>query len=122
MWNSKLKFVLVITIIIVFVMQSCYYDKEDLLYGALECDTSAVSFSDDIMPTVSNSCATIGCHVQGGAGTGIFENYDQVKSKVDNGSFNQRVVVQLDMPPSGSLTDCQILHIQQWILDGAPNN
>ena len=104
------------------LVTSCYYDKEDELYGTNNCDTSLVSFSNDILPIINNSCATVGCHVQGGGGVGIFENHTQIKSKVDDGSFNQRVVVQQDMPPSSPLSDCQIAHIQQWIIEGAPNN
>ena len=117
------KFILQLSCLLCFVVaESCYYDKEDLLYGASDCDISTVSFREDILPIVGNSCATVGCHVQGGSGPSIYENYDQVKAAVDKGSLNQRVVVQMDMPPSGSLTACQIAHVQQWILDGAPNN
>lgn len=114
--------VYIILISILLILSSCYKDKEDLLYGDVVCDPIDVSFSNDIMPIISNSCAIVGCHVQGGSGNGLFENYNQVKTKVDNGSLMQRVVVDQDMPPSGSLTPCQITYIQQWIEDGAPNN
>lgn len=100
----------------------CYTDKEDLLYGDDQCDTAMVSYAMDIAPIMQNSCATVGCHVQGGLGNGLLENYTQVKAKVDDGSFRQRVLVQRDMPPAVPLTDCQLAHIQQWIDDGAPNN
>lgn len=100
----------------------CYKDKEDLLYGAGDCDTTMVSFSMDIQAILNVSCATVGCHVQGGLGNGLFENYNQVKSKVDNGSLRQRVLVQRDMPPSSPLSDCQLAHIEAWLNDGAPNN
>lgn len=103
-------------------LNSCYYDKEDLLYGNEDCNPSGVSFSQDITPIINASCATSGCHVQGGNANGLFENYDQVKVKVDNGSFRDRVVVQQDMPPSSSLSNCQIKYIQQWLDEGAPNN
>ncbi|UZO81546.1 hypothetical protein NBT05_03500 [Aquimarina sp. ERC-38] len=101
---------------------SCYNDKEDLLYGAVECDTEAVSFSEEIMPIISNNCSTVGCHVQGGSGVGILENYDQVKAIVDDGSFRDRVLVQMDMPPSGSLSACELQHLEEWIADGALND
>lgn len=108
--------------LMISLLSACYYDKEDLLYGDLQCDTTNVSFSQEILPIIQNSCAITGCHVQGGSGNGIFENYIQIKSKVDNGSFAQRVLVQQDMPPSGSLSNCQIEHLMQWINDGALNN
>ncbi len=101
---------------------SCYYDKEDLLYGTSNCDTSNVSFNDHILPLVKSSCATAECHAPGGSGNGLFENYDQIRVKVDNNSFYQRVVVDRDMPPGGGLNECQIQLIEQWINLGAPNN
>lgn len=104
------------------VLSSCYNDKEELLYGMNDCDPSNVSFAADIMPILSNGCAVVGCHVQGGSGVGLFENYNQVKAKVDDGSFEQRVIVQMDMPPSGPLSDCQIDFITEWLSQGAPNN
>lgn len=120
--KNKLNNLALTTISIAILLTSCYTDKEDLLYGGSSCDISTVSFSNDIMPILSNRCATVGCHVQGGSGTGLFENYAQTKASVDKGAFLDRVVVQQDMPPSGSLNACQIQGIQQWILDGAPNN
>ncbi len=105
-----------------FLFSSCYKDNEENLYGENDCAPMDVSFAGDILPIVNNSCAIVGCHVQGGLGNGLFENYDQVKTKVDNGSLYQRVVVVQDMPKVGTLTPCQIQYIQQWIGEGAPNN
>lgn len=115
--NPLLLFACVITI-----LTGCYYDKEELLYVDDSCDATGVSFSQDIMPIINNSCATVGCHVQGGSGTGLLENYNQVLAKVNDGTFDRRVTVQLDMPPASPLSDCQLEHISQWIADGAPNN
>lgn len=107
------------------LLSSCYYDNEEELYEyynqANPCDTSAVSFANDIMPMIQGNCVT-GCHVAGGTGSGIFENYNEVKAKVDNNSMMQRVVVSQDMPPGSTLTECQISQMQAWILNGAPNN
>lgn len=107
------------------MLSSCYYDNEEELYEYYNqsnvCDTSAVSFSNDIMPMIQGNCIT-GCHMAGGNGNGLFENYAEVKAKVDNNSMMQRVVITQDMPPSGGLTDCQINQMQAWILNGAPNN
>jgi hypothetical protein len=116
----KFSFFIIFGLIIV-TLSSCYKDNEEYLYGELDCDTTNVSFSADILPIINASCATTGCHVAGGSGNGTFENYTQIKDKVDNGSMLERVVVLKDMPPS-PLTDCQILHFQQWLNEGAPNN
>lgn len=111
-----------IYVLLTFTSFSCYFDKEDLLYEDVMCDTENVRFSEEIMPIIRNNCATVGCHVQGGNGNGIFENYDQIKSKVDNGSLRERVVVRRDMPPSGPLDDCTVQHFRSWIENGAPDN
>ena len=106
------------------LLSSCRTDSEEALYPVDEnvCEPEQVSYSITISPLIKNYCATVGCHVQGGGGNGIFENYAQVKAKVDNGSFLQRVIVAQDMPPSGSLTDCEIKTIQQWLTEGAQDN
>ncbi|MBI1288929.1 MAG: hypothetical protein GC178_15280 [Flavobacteriales bacterium] len=108
------------------LLSSCYYDNEEQVYEYYNqnntCDTSAVTFANDIMPMIQGNCVSGGCHMAGGTGNGIFENYSEVKAKVDNGSMMQRVVVAQDMPPGGGLTSCQISQMQAWILNGAPNN
>lgn len=103
-------------------MTSCYKDKEDLLYGTADCQTTSVTYSTDIEPLISGNCAISGCHVQGGTGTGLFENYDQTIAKINDGSFRRRVIVQKDMPPSAPLNECQIQKIEKWLQEGAPNN
>ncbi len=113
------KYLLFVCIILV---SSCVSNSEDELYGDSICDTNNASFVDEILPIIRTSCAVTGCHVQGGNGNGIFENYNQIKAKVDNGSFRDRVIVQRDMPPSQPLGDCELDHIRQWLDDGAPNN
>lgn len=108
------------------IAAGCYYDNEEELYefyyAGNPCDTSMTSFSSIIFPIIQGNCSISGCHVAGGTGPGLFENYDQVKSFVDNGKLENRALVQRDMPPSGPLTNCQIALIQRWIDRGAPND
>lgn len=103
-------------------LSSCYYDNKEDLYGDIPCDPVGVSFTKDIQPLIQTECAIYGCHIQGGAGYGVFENYQNIKAKVDNGSLRSRVIVQKDMPPSNPLSECQIAHIEAWINEGALNN
>lgn len=103
-------------------ISTCYYDNEEDLYGDSQCDATNVTYSDVIEPIIQSKCATTGCHVAGGTGTGLLESYANVKAKVDDGSFFDRVITQRDMPPGSPLNDCQILVIEKWISDGAPNN
>lgn len=103
-------------------IQACYFDNELELYGETECDTTSVTFSDDVEFIISANCATSGCHVSGGTGNGNFETYAGINQKVQNGSFEQRVIVEQSMPPDGFLSECDIQVLQQWLNDGAPNN
>ncbi len=101
-------------------LSSCYYDNEEELYGA-DCDTTGVSYADDIWPIINGNCQT-GCHGPGGSGNGIFTDHASVLAKVTNGSMLARVVEQQNMPPNGELTSCQVELFRAWILNGAPNN
>lgn len=101
-------------------LSACYYDNEEELYGT-ECDTTAVSFTNDIWPIINGNCQT-GCHAPGGSGNGIFTDHASVFAKVTNGSLLPRVVEQQTMPPNGELTACQVQLFEAWILNGAPDN
>lgn len=101
-------------------LSSCYYDNEEELYGS-DCDTTAVSYANDIWPIINGNCQT-GCHGPGGSGNGIFTDHASVLAKVNNGSMLARVVEQQNMPPNGQLTSCQVEKFRAWILNGAPNN
>jgi len=117
-----MKYVIIVYIVIAIVLTGCYKDNEETLYGEVTCDTTSVSFSNDILPIIEMNCTVTGCHVAGGRAPGIYENYNQIKAKVDDGKFKDRVLVQQDMPPGTPLTECQILYITKWLNDGAPNN
>jgi hypothetical protein len=109
--------------ILCVVVSGCFYDNEVELYpGTGSCDTLDISFSEVISPLIQANCNISGCHVSGGTGNGIFENYDQIRVKVDNGSLENRVVILRDMPPGASLNECQISQFQSWLDAGAPDN
>lgn len=106
----------------IIVATSCEFNSEEELYGPEPEPPVEVSYSADIEPIIQMSCATTACHVQGGFANGVFEDYTGVKAKVDNGSFRQRVLVDKDMPPGGSLSDKDLAIIKAWLDNGAPNN
>lgn len=112
------------TIFILFtlVLYSCFNDNEEELYGPVSCDVSNVTYSNDVSAIINNSCATTGCHVSGGTGPGNFTEYNQLKITVDNGTFENRVLIQKTMPPSTPLSDCELQLLQAWLDDGALQN
>lgn len=112
--------------VLLLFISSCYYDKEDKLYdqyyAGRNCDTTTITYGITIHAIIAAKCATSGCHTAGGTGSGNFDTYSGSKAKVDNGSFLNRAVVLMNMPPSGPLTACERLQVQKWIQAGAPNN
>lgn len=95
-----------------------------------------VSFKDDIMPILTESCALAGCHVAGGAGGLNLSEYDTFKNGGNNGAAfaagngkGSLVVKRIDgsqppqMPPGGPpLNGEQIQLFIDWINEGAENN
>ncbi|RMG79753.1 MAG: hypothetical protein D6707_07600 [Bacteroidetes bacterium] len=90
------------------------------------CDTSSVSFANDIQPILNNNCT--GCHNSNSASGNppvILDNYNDVKTVADNGRLLGAVTGASGyaaMPPSGSLPQCDINKIKSWINNGAANN
>lgn len=107
---------------LIFILQSCYFDNEEDIYGPVSCDVSAVTFSNQVAPIINSSCATTGCHVSGGSGPGNFTVFSELIAKVNNGSFENRVLIQKTMPPNSPLPDCDLQILQAWIDNGAPND
>lgn len=102
-------------------LSGCYYDAEDELYPNV-CDVSDLTFQRDVEPLLAQKCGVAGCHVVGGTGNGLFDSFQGVKNKADNGSLRDRVLVTRDMPPSGAITDCELKIIEAWLDAGAKDN
>ncbi|MEW6467507.1 MAG: hypothetical protein AB1458_01205 [Bacteroidota bacterium] len=101
----------VVTFVAVLALAACRDNKVD-------CDT--VTYSGTIVPIIANNCMNPGCHGSGSA-NGDYTTYAGVKAKVDNGSFQHRVIDKKDMPPGGLGKD-DMNKIKCWLDAGAPNN
>jgi len=112
------------------LFEGCYYDKADLLYpfDKTPCDTTVVAkFSSEVMPVMSASCNTSGCHNTAAASGGvILDTYNGVKTQALNGrlmgSINQTGAYSAMPKGAVKLSACTITKIQQWINSGAPQN
>lgn len=109
------------------LLSSCYYDKEDLLYGSsANCDTTTVStYSGTVVTLLTANCT--GCHSTASPSGGIaLDNYTAVKAQVTNGKLMGSITQSTGysaMPKGGAkLSDCNIAKIQKWVNAGAPNN
>jgi hypothetical protein len=117
---------IVLLLTLTFFLQSCYYDNEEELYPvAPECDTTNVSYVNDVWPIISSNCTS--CH-SGGAPQGnvSLENYDDIVIAADNGSLLGTIKHEDGWSPmpkgGGQLNDCSIATIEKWVNDGTPDN
>lgn len=82
--------------------------------------TTAKTFSADVLPIITSSCAAAGCHASGSFnGPGELTNYSQVAAAK---SAIRSAVAAGTMPKTGSLTPAQKSAIVCWIDAGAANN
>jgi len=94
----------------------------------IDCDTiDEVSFKNDVQPIMETSCSyNSNCHGDGSF-TVVLKTYDQIKPHLESERFNERVLVNKDMPPSSvgddiKLTTTQLGLIECWLNAGYPNN
>lgn len=95
-----------------------------------ECDTSNVSFSDDVFPVIQNNC--YGCHSGGQPSGGILlTSFNEVKTaaSIAPGTYGSLLGTirhqqgNVPMPQNGPmLSECKIATIEKWVSDGMPNN
>jgi hypothetical protein len=115
----------------VLVISGCYNYKYDQLFPATACDTSAVSFSKDIVPIINANCAVSGgCHDAAGAALSghDYTSYAGVKAVATYDFIITDITWHPtaghnNMPKNGAkLPDCDINKIIRWVNEGAPDN
>ena len=113
------------SIICMICCSSCYYDVEENLYGGIACQSTNMSYSQDIQPILRNHC--LSCHNAGSnIGNITLEGHDRLMIHIMNGSFLGAIKHQSNFSPmpqgNPKLSDCQIQKIESWINSGSPNN
>ncbi len=114
---------------IVFI-SSCYYDKEELLYGGANsapCTDSAgtVSYAQKIVPMLQQYCYS--CHTGSfPSGNELMGTYAADKAMGQNGKLFGTVNHSTGFSPMPKgmpkMTACQIATIRKWIDSGMLNN
>jgi hypothetical protein len=117
--------ILILSAIVTFIVSSCYYHKEDVLYGT-NCDTTNVTYSSTIK-TLLNNYGCLGCHIGGNPPGGInLETYPNVKTMIDNGRLYGAITHSPGFRPmpdgAAQMSPCDINKVKAWINAGAPNN
>lgn len=95
---------------------SCEYDNAESIFIKSQGD---IRFTEEISQIINIHCTISGCHVSGAA-IGNFSEYDQLKTRVDNGKFQIMVFDLKLMPPAGSpkLSGSDYSLLQRWIEGG----
>ncbi len=111
------------------VTAGCYNDKYDKLYptGSVACDTTTVTFSNDIVPILTAKCNTAGCHdVATASGGYTLTTYAGAKVPALSGKMLGSVnwsagfsAMPKNLP---KLSTCEINKITRWVNQGALNN
>lgn len=110
-------------------LNSCYYDKEDLLYGAKDApctDTATTaSYSQKVVPLFQQYCYS--CHTGNFPSGGIvMGTHTADKAIGQNGKLYGSISYGAGYSPMpkgmGKMTSCQIATIKRWIDSGMPNN
>ena len=92
--------------------------KDDL--NNLDCSAINSKYASDIKPIIDANCLASGCHNTGSA-NGDFTTYSGLKAKADNGSLDNRVIQQRNMPLAGSLRIGDLKKIEWCLNSGAAN-
>lgn len=120
---------LFILIICFFTISSCYYDKEDLLYGNIytPCKDSLgnISYSQHLVPLLRQYCYS--CHTGNFPSGGItMGSYTNDKAIAQNGKMLGSVSYMTGYSPMPKnmprLSNCQVATIKKWIDAGMLNN
>lgn len=118
----------IIAALAIVVLSSCYYDKEDLLYGTSTCVSTGSTYSGTVAPILNQRCNA--CHsaaaANGSGGGVILDNHPSVKTYVTNGkllgSINHAGGYSPMPKGAAKLSACDIAKITDWINNGSPNN
>jgi hypothetical protein len=114
-------------------LSSCENKVSEIQMPNKQDSTDTISFSKTIRPIMETYCygdQNQKCHVSGSnqGAPGDFSNYIGVKSKIDKGVFESRVINPSGgMPPNYSntpqkLTQSDLDDLKKWISQGALNN
>ncbi len=110
-----------------FLFSACYYDKEQLLYGASgNCDsTTTISYSQKVVPLLQQNC--YGCHSGSfPSGNILMGTYSLDKALGQNGTLSGSINHATGFSPmpkgTSKMTTCQISTIKKWIDGGMLNN
>ena len=111
-------------VLLVFAASCTYYNIEETYKDFIpDCDTSAVSYTQDIAPILDMNCTM--CHgsafPEAGLDLTVYNNVSANKELIKD-RINRPLGDPSVMPQSGPMVQCNIDLINAWINQGALNN
>jgi mono/diheme cytochrome c family protein len=85
----------------------------------VECDGSSPTYVTQVKAIFDANCAS--CHGTG-SNKGDFSTYQKPKDVVNNGKFEEEVLVRQSMPRGSKLASSQLNTLKCWLDNGAPEN
>jgi hypothetical protein len=85
------------------------------------CDSIDATYSGKVQGIIASECAYSGCH-EAGFGNGDFTTYNNLSTKLNNGTFNNKVFGSQAMPPAGFINPENKNILKCWYDNGALNN
>lgn len=109
-------------------LHSCYYDKEELLYGTnAPCTDTAgtISYAQKIVPVLQQNCYS--CHTGASpSGNILMGTYAADKAIAQNGKLYGTISYSAGFSPmpqgATKMSNCQIAMIKKWVDAGMLNN
>jgi uncharacterized membrane protein len=119
-------FILLTSGVGVFVL-SCTKSSMEAIAGPVICDTSAVSYTNDVVPILQEYCYNChGAHVSADGGGIILEGYGNLANYADNNQLSGDISAASGYTamPYGNpkLPSCQLNKILAWINQGIKDN
>ncbi len=102
-------------------LSQCTKDKADLatpVVVAPVCDSTKVLYCNKVKPIIDLNCTNNGCHSAGSTFLGDFTTLAGLSTVLGNGKFNQRVILNQDMPASAPLSAADIATLTEWLNTG----
>ena len=127
-----MKIILSLSVLIVCIISvsSCYYDKEELLYGGAGgtvCtdSTGTISYTQKVVPMLQQYCYS--CHTGSfPSGNALMGTYAADKAMAQNGKLygTMNHAAGFSPMPKGmaKMTNCQLAVVKKWIDAGMLNN
>jgi len=108
-------------------MPSCKKNSADVLAGAAICDTSAVSYKNDVVPILQEYCYNChGTHVAAAGGGIILEGVENLANYANNNQLSGDISAAPGYTPmpygKPKLPSCQLNKILAWVNQGINDN